>query len=120
MGKQPMMYSQYNPSALAFTPETLRQENEYFCHTAGVSQNNRRCGFQSAFLDRASGQVYLSRFADGNPAPIHLLDGLPEELVLQRNTAGRIVAVKDSVVAGFLYAEHFYTRDQAARVLADP
>ena len=113
-----MMYSQYQQSGVALTLEILCRENECYCHTGGVSQNNGCAGFQSAFLDRATGYVYLSRFANGNPAPIHLLDGLPEELVLQRSTEGRILAVKETVIAGFLYAEQFYTREQAARLLA--
>lgn len=114
-----MMYSQHkqNNSAL-MTLETLRQENHCYCHTGGISQNNCHAGFQSAFLDRATGHVYLSRFTNGNPAPVHLLDGLPEELVLRRSAEGRITAVKETVIAGFLYAEHFYTREQAARFLA--
>jgi hypothetical protein len=114
-----MIYSQYpqNSSAL-MTLETLRQENLCYCHTGGISQNNCHAGFQSAFLDCATGRVYLSRFANGKPAPVHLLDGLPEELVLQRSAEGRITTVKETVVAGFLYDEHFYTREQAARFLA--
>ena len=108
------------PCDVALTPETLVRENKCFCNTGGVSSNNRSAGFQSAFLDRATGQVYLSRFTNGLPAPIHLLDGLPEDLVLTRNPEGRIIAVKDTVIAGFLYANTFYTREQAAQFFKGP
>ncbi len=99
------------------TPETLRHENRFFRDTGGVSHNNGTEGFCSAFMDRATGCIYLSRFANGSPAPMHLLNGLPEELVSARDAAGRVTAVKQTVVAGFLYAERFYTRQQAARIL---
>ncbi len=107
----------YRPDS-AYTQGTLRVENCRYQGTGGVSCNNRGQDFHPAFLDSATGQVYLSRFADGRPAPMHLLDGLPDELVLQRNAQGRIVAVSRTVVAGFLHADTFYTREQAAQALA--
>ncbi|NJN45811.1 MAG: hypothetical protein HC808_04265 [Candidatus Competibacteraceae bacterium] len=100
------------------TPETLQQQNAAYCDTGGVSINNRAAGFQSAFLDQATGCAYPSCYANGQLAPMHLLDGLPDELVLQRNAAGRTVAVKQTVVAGFLLAGIFYTREQAAQLVA--
>jgi hypothetical protein len=100
------------------TPETLKQQNTAFRGTGGVSGNNQAAGFQSAFLDQATGCVYPSCYANGQPAPMHLLDGLPDELVLQRTASGRTVAVKRTVVAGFVLAGLFYTREQAARLVA--
>lgn len=105
--------------AIPLTPETLRRENQCFDKTGGISGNNRDLGFQSAFLDKATGHVYVSRFANGCPAPVHLFDGLPDELVVQRNAEGRITAVKSTVIAGFLRAKRFYTREQAVRLLAN-
>ena len=100
------------------TPEILQRENRDFQNTGGVSHHNRNQGFRSAFLDSATGRVYLSRFADGAPAPIHMLDGLPDEVVSLRNCEGRVVTVKHTVIAGFLFAEQFYTREQVAEILA--
>ena len=113
-----MMYSQQQQSISALTLETLREENTCYCQTGGISQNNGHAGFRSAFLDRATGRVYLSCFANGVPAPVHLFDGLPDELVLERSTDGRTIAIKETVIAGFLRADIFYTREQAARWLA--
>ena len=114
-----MMYSQQQQSISALTLETLRKENTCYCHGGGVSQNNGHAGFRSAFLDRATGRVYLSCFANGAPAPIHLLDGLPDELVLELSADGRILAIKETVVAGFVRADIFYTREQAAQWLVE-
>lgn len=70
--------------------------------------------FQPAFCDSDSGQIYLSRFADGALAPLHLFDSLPDALILQRDPRGRVTALKSTVTAGFVQAGVFYTRTQAA------
>lgn len=93
---------------------TLAAENRFFAGTGGVSQENRHCGFLPGFLDQDTGVVYLSRWADGRPAPFHALDGLPNHLVLTRGLDGRVMAIKTSVIAGFVRRGCFYTREQAA------
>jgi hypothetical protein len=101
----------------AYTCEHLVAENQAFCGSGGVSQNNAALGFVPAFCDCATGHIYRSCFANGCPAPIHLLDGLPDELVLARNAQGRPVALLPSVIAGFIRDHDFYTREQAARLV---
>ena len=83
------------------TKTSLEVETAYYRGTNGLSENNRRLGFQSAFLDRATGTVYLSRFADGRLAPFHLLDGLPPELVLARDEQEHVTQAKASLESGF-------------------
>lgn len=92
----------------------LENENHKYFGTGARSQENRSLGFRPAFMDEETGIVYRSCFADGRPAPFHLLDGLPEEVVLTRNLAGRVFTVKSSVVSGFVLEQQFYTREQAA------
>lgn len=103
----------------AFNTETLRLENQCFQGTGGVSQGNRGTGFRPAFRDAQTAVVYLSRFSDGQPAPFHLLDGLPDEVVLSRSESGRVSAVKNSLISGFVLDGCFYTREQAARKVAE-
>lgn len=93
---------------------TLRRENQAFRGTGGVSAENRTQGFVPAFLDTQTGAVYRACFADGRPAPMHLLDGLPPTVVATRDATGRVLALKATVQAGFLREEQFYTRAQAA------
>lgn len=100
------------------TVSVLRQENVLFRASGGVSEENRSYGFRPAFRDSDTGTVYPSCFANGQPAPFHLLDGLPEDVVVNRNTRGSISAVKKSIVSGFVRDGRFYTREQAARDLA--
>jgi len=97
----------------AMTESVLRRENHLFRGRGGVSEENRSIGFQPAFLDADTGKVYASRHANGLPAPFHLLDGLPDELVLTRHPTGRVAAVKQSVTSGFVRDGRFFTREQA-------
>jgi hypothetical protein len=96
------------------TKATLKKENQAFRGTAGVSENNRCARFRPAFHDLATARTVQARFADGRPAPMHLLDGLPREWVAEYDAAGRVRAIKDSVIAGFVRDGIFYTREQAA------
>ncbi|HRP95694.1 MAG TPA: hypothetical protein PL143_05535 [Rhodocyclaceae bacterium] len=101
-----------------YTSAVLDFENRQFATTGGVSQNNRNGGFVPAFLDTTTGCVYRSCFANGAPAPMHLLDGLPLDLVVKREADGRVTALKPTLVAGFLRLNRFYTREQAAQFMS--
>lgn len=94
---------------------TLRSENRRYAHTPGVSRNNAGLGFRPGYLNQRSGECVLSRFSDGTPAPIHVLDGLPESWVRARDDAGHVVAVAAEVVSGFMLGDRFYTREEAVR-----
>ncbi|MFH0342761.1 MAG: hypothetical protein ACHBNF_11655 [Chromatiales bacterium] len=99
------------------TCKTLEDENRRYTGRGGISEENRGLGFLPAYRDSATGSVHLSRFADGCRAPVHLLDGLPEQLVLRREASGKIIALKGSVSAGFVREGRFYTREQAAMAM---
>lgn len=101
--------------ARIMTEQELQLETIAFTGTGGVSANSRSSGFHPAFLDTYTHAVYLSRFLDGQPAPFHLLDGLPDDVVVTRNASGRVEAVKPGVVSGFVRDGEFYTRDEAAQ-----
>jgi len=103
----------------AMTKQDLRRETLTYQGTGGVSAGNCGAGFRPAFLDTDTNTVYLSRFSNGEPAPFHLLDGLPDELVLRRNAAGKVDAVKSAIVSGFVRAGHFYSREEASYALAE-
>lgn len=96
----------------------LKRENQRFEGTAGVSSGNQRQRIRPAFINSVSGIVHLSRFADGRPAPMHLLEGLPAELVVRRTRTGRVTAVKSLIVSGFVIEERFFTREQVAAFFA--
>jgi hypothetical protein len=82
--------------------------------TGGVATENRHLGFLPAFKDSQTGNVYPSKYADGRAAPFHVLDGLPDDVVVARDRYGRASQVVGSIIAGFVLHGRFYTRDQAA------
>ena len=49
---------------------------------------------------------------------MHVIDGLPDEVVVTRTPAGKVSSVKASVQSGFLFDGCFYDRDEAAAYLA--
>jgi hypothetical protein len=100
------------------TTTVLQKENERFAGTGGRSEVNRDLGFRPAFFDCATCAIYLSRYRDGRVAPLHLLDGLPDEVVLVRAQCGRVVVVKSSLISGFERNGFFYTRAAAAKAVA--
>jgi hypothetical protein len=100
------------------TCERLREDNQSFAGTGGVSEGNSTAGFIPAFCDTETGQVVPSRHADGSLAPIHLLSGLPREWAVELGNGNVVLAVKETIVAGFLRAGKFFTRDQAALLVA--
>jgi hypothetical protein len=97
------------------TEQQLQRENQIYRGTGGRSQENRDYRFRPAFLDTETGEIYESYFKDGHPAPCHVLDGLPHNVVIAWTAAGRVAAVKSSVISGFVRGGCFYTREQAAQ-----
>jgi len=94
--------------------QLLRDQNQEFADTAGVSEGNRNNAFVPAFQNMRNGDCVISRFANGSEAPVHVLDGLPKHWVISRDDNGHVTAVDETVVAGFLHNGRFYTREEAA------
>ena len=94
-------------------------ENILYTGSGGRSQENAGLGFNAAFLDFDTMTIYRSCFRDGRPAPMHLLDGLPDEVVVDRAASGRVVTAKATLVSGFVRNGFFYTRSAAARAAAE-
>jgi hypothetical protein len=97
----------------------LADENRRYATTPGVSERNRHAGFVPAYRDAHSGRVVPSRYADGRPAPIHILEGLPADWVIERDLAGKTRRVRDSIVAGFVLDSRFFTREEARDWIQD-
>ena len=76
-------------------------------------------GFRPAYLDYSTLRIYPSRFGDGRPASTHVLDCLPDEVVVIRSPGGHVMATKMTLVAGYVREGYFYTRDKAVSLAAD-
>jgi len=104
--------------AQVMSEQLLQRENNAYRETGGISPRSRGYGFRPAFLDTETQVVYPCRFANGQPAPFHSLEGLPDAVVLSRGLWGRVATVKASIVSGFILDDRFYNRDDAARKAA--
>lgn len=107
------------PKAYGMRDSDLEAQNETFSGTGGISQHNRVAGFVPAYCNTETGESVASAYADGSPAPVHVLDGLPESWVAARDDDGVVTRAKAGVIAGFLRDGCFYTREAAALELAD-
>lgn len=103
----------------ALTEKHIDNESRAFRGTGATSVESCSYGFRPAFLDTQTGIVYTCRYADGRLAPMHLLDGLPPELVVARTPSGRVTAVKGSLIAGFIRHEQFYNREEAVKQIME-
>ena len=101
------------------SPEVLKQENDEAVAPGARSETNFGLKFRPAFLDYTTMAIYISRFADGGLAPFHILDGLPDEVVVMRAPDGRVARAKATLVSGFERDGFFYTRTAAARAISD-
>lgn len=95
--------------------QVLEQENHDFEPTGATSKACKKSGFVPAFYDTRSKRSVISRYANGKPAPIHLLDGVPVEWVAEYDTEGHVATLRPGVISGFLRAGRFYTREQVTR-----
>ncbi len=72
-------------------------------------------GFVPAFYDYSTSTIHPSLDVHGLPAEAHLLDGLPDAVVVVRTDCGRVVAVKSTLMVGFERQGYFYTAASAWR-----
>ena len=100
------------------TEARIKDENLVFSGTPGVSHENRGKGFIPAFCDSVTGRVEISRFLNGEPAPMHIIEGLPECWIVERDEDNKATAIRHSVVAGFVREGCFYTRTQAVEAVS--
>ncbi len=97
----------------------LASQNSTYAGTGGISCNNRSAGFFPAYQNTQTGEIVISRFADGSPAPVHVLDGLPRSWILTCDETGCVRQALQGIVAGFVRDGAFYTREAAARLVAE-
>jgi len=69
------------------------------------SCENQRLVFQPAYFDMQTGKIHVSRYASGHQAPLHILDGIPDNVAKRADL---------NLVSGFIYNGIFLTRQQAA------
>lgn len=92
----------------------LEVENERYANTGGISQNNASMRFIPAFKNSLTGEVALSRYANGTTAPFHLMEGLPETWLIKK---AKCTDLKAYIISGFVRFGKFFDRQEAADFL---
>jgi hypothetical protein len=130
--QQPTPVRQTGPEPVADTPvgpytaKDLGASTEAAWDSGGISSKVRSKGLRPAFIDRETGKIYESmnppNYANqgdpATPAGVHILDGLPDEVVIQRDPKypQEVLSVKASIEAGFIdEAGKYLTRDEASQ-----
>jgi hypothetical protein len=94
-------------------------ERNIYHSLGGAVFNNASFGFMPAFMDVNTNETHLSAYENGEPAAIHILDGLPRKWVSDWNEQGQAMALQSAVVAGFMRAGVFYTLYEIMHQLND-
>ena len=100
------------------TQLSLNDENVLYGRTRQARSEDRLPGLVPGYRNQRTGELARSRYADGTPAPVHLLDGLPDHWIAERDADGRVIRARTDIEAGFLRSGRFYNRDEAARIAA--
>ena len=86
---------------------------------SGSIFNEAGFGFMPAFMDIHSRETHLSTYTSGEAAAIHILDGLPDKWVAERDHAGQPQALQLGIIAGFMRTGQFYTLNEIMNNLSD-
>lgn len=94
-------------------------ERNIYQQLGGSVFNDACFGFMPAFMDIQTSETHLSAYKNGEPAAIHILDGLPDKWVSDRDDLGEALSLQLGVIAGFMRAGVFYTLSEIMNKLND-
>ena len=97
----------------------LIQPQAVYEQLGGAVFRDASFGFMPAFLDLKTQETHLSAYHDGEPAVVHILDGLPSHWIAEWGSDGRAVSLKSGVIAGFMRNSRFYTLNEIVSKLRD-
>lgn len=98
--------------------QALQQQCTYYKFNGAVF-SDASFGFLPAFKNMSSQQTHLSTDADGNIAVMHLLDGLPDCWVDEKDDHGRALTLRAGIVAGFMRNNEFFTLSEIIHGVRD-
>jgi len=99
--------------------ESQVPERRFYHQFGGSVFNDASFGFMPAFMDIHTGETHLSSYESGEPAAIHILDGLPRKWVSDWDDHGQAVSLQIGVIAGFMRTGVFYTLSEILNQLSD-
>lgn len=87
-----------------------QNETQDLNHHMAQLPENAQLQVLPAFFDIQNGHIYLSRFSNGNLAPVHIYEGLPDR-ILKRTEL--------ELISGFVFDGQFMTHEQTTAKLSD-
>ena len=107
------------PQLSEYSSQSQVEYQSYQDHAGGAVFNAAGFGFVPAFMDIHTSETHLSSYKNGEPAVMHILDGLPNYWVAEWGQDGRASALKLGVIAGFMRSGKFYTLNEIMNNLCD-
>ena len=98
--------------------QALKQQGTYYKFNGAVF-SDASFGFMPAFKNTQDQQIHLSTDQYGELSVMHLLDGLPEAWILEKDEQGRPVSLKSEIVVGFMRNHEFYTLNEIINGVRD-
>lgn len=98
--------------------QAVQQHVDYFKFNGAVF-SDISFGFMPAFKSLTDLHVHLSIDYQGNLSVMHLLDGLPDHWVKERDELGAAITLTSDIVAGFMRNAQFYTLSEIMHNIKD-
>lgn len=98
--------------------QALEQQGTYYKFNGAIF-SDASFGFLPAFKNIKDQQIHLSTDSFGKISVMHLLDGLPDCWVLEKDAQGKALTLRAEIIAGFMRNNEFYTLSEIIHVVKD-
>lgn len=98
--------------------QAVQQQGTYYRFN-GTVFSDASFGFMPAFKHIKNQQVHLSTDIDGQLSVMHILDGLPDTWIEEKDEKGRALSLKPEIIAGFMRNAEFYTLNEIIQSVRD-
>jgi len=107
------------PQLSEYSSQSKVDRQNYQTHAGGAVFNAVGFGFMPAFMNINTSETHLSSYKSGEPAVMHILDGLPNYWVAEWGEDGRPSVLKLGIVAGYIRCGKFYSLNEITNNLCD-
>lgn len=98
--------------------QAVQQQGTYYRFNGAVF-SDVSFGFMPAFKNIKNQEVHLSTDVDGELSVMHILDGLPESWIEEKDEQGKALTLKSEIIAGFMRNADFYTLNEIIQSVRD-
>lgn len=98
--------------------EAVEQQDIYHPFN-GMVFSDISFGFMPAFKNLKDQKIHLSIDRNGELSVMHLLDGLPECWIKEKDEKGVAQTLKSEIIAGFMRHSEFYTLNEIVNNIKD-